>query len=531
LKGLAAELERRGLSTKTTLLDNALSEVPDNARVIAFLDGENLLLDADQRRLEILQYLAHHTSSMVWLTSTGMVQGRSPDGAVVGGLMRIISTEAPSGRFFSMDIDAEDFEVVGEDNTNELLRVIANQEQALQRPHDGESSEDREFAWHSGFLQVSRLVPEAALQKYAEPFVTPATHGAELLPFNSQGPVRVAFETPGLLSSIYFRSDTELRCSPLPDDWIEVKVAAVGLNWKDLVLSTGRFDGNNLSSEYSGVITNVGANTGFAVGDAVYGLGKGHFGNFARVPAVLAQKARSSNSDVLVDFATMPVVFMTAVYAFEHLTRLRRGQKVLMQSASGGVGLAALQLARAKGADVFAMAGSPDKVSFLVGTIGLLPSHVFLARDMAELARAVAATNTRGFDVVLSTAEGDMLYETIKALAPLGHLIDIGRLDVNDAHAVGLELFQKSASFSSFDLARVVHSDPQLGAELIQAVDGYYRAGRISSIRPLTASDISQLDQMLLSFSKGTQYWQISCHAPKSRIAGANGASAASGQL
>ncbi len=139
LEALAKELERRGLSTKTVLLDNAHSEVPDNARVIAFLDGENLLLDADQRRLEIFQSLAHHTSSMVWLTSTGMTQGRSSDGAVVGGLLRTISTEAPSGRFFSLDIDADDFEVVGEDNVHELLRVIADQEAALQRPHDGES--------------------------------------------------------------------------------------------------------------------------------------------------------------------------------------------------------------------------------------------------------------------------------------------------------------------------------------------------------------------------------------------------------
>ena len=126
----------------------------------------------------------------------------------------------------------------------------------------------------------------------------------------------------------------------------------------------------------------------------------------------------------------MPVVFMTAVYAFEHLTRLRNGQKVLIQSAWGGLGLAAIQLARASR----------------------------LATE-ACIFGAIAATNSGGFDVILSTAHGDMLYHTIKALAPLGHLIDIGRLDVNEAHAVGLELFQKSASFSSFDLARVVDHD------------------------------------------------------------------------
>ena len=227
-----------------------------------------------------------------------MAMGRNPDEAVVGGLLRTISTEAPSGRFLSVDIDADDFKIIGHETINELLRNIADQEQALQRPLDGDSSE---FAWHSGYLQVSRLVPEAALQRHAEPFVTPATHGAEPLPYGSQGPVRAAFETPGILRSIYFRPYVELRQEQLEADWIEVKVAAVGLNWKDLVLSTGRFDGNNLSFEYSGIITSTGPDTGFAVGDAVYGLGKGHFGNYARVPAAIAQRAHSSDSEVLID--------------------------------------------------------------------------------------------------------------------------------------------------------------------------------------------------------------------------------------
>ncbi|KAF2806012.1 polyketide synthase [Mytilinidion resinicola] len=509
LNQLARELEHRGLLVKTVPLDNSLEEVPANARVIAFLDGENLLLDVDQRRLDIFQHLAHHTASMVWLTSTGMAQGRSPDGAIVGGLLRIISTEAPTGRFVSIDIDADDFNIAGEDDLSELVRVVTDQEQALQRVGDDGNNEDREFAWHSGCLWVSRLVPEAALHGYAERLITPATHGAELLPLDTHGPVRAAFETPGILSSLYFRPYTELLQQPLPHDWIEVKVAAVGLNWKDVALSTGRFDANNLSSEYAGVVTRVGADAAsrFDVGDAVYGLGKGHFGNYARVPAAFAQKA--GPGDDLVGLATLPVVLMTAVYAFEHLTHLRRGQKVLIQSASGGLGLGAIQLARAKGADVFAMAGSQDKVRFLVEEVGLPGSHVFMGRDTAALSRAVTATSNNGFDVILSTAQGDMLYETAKALAPLGHLIDVGRLDVMDARVIGLELFQKGASFSSFDLVRVVDRDAELGEQLMQAVGEHYRAGRIAPIRPLAVSDISQLDQTLLSFSRGTHLGKL----------------------
>lgn len=504
LKQLKSELESRNIVTKAALLDCVQDELPAEARVIAFLEGENLLLNANEHTLRIFKYLAHNTASMVWLTSTGMAQGRSPDGAVVGGLLRTISSEAPTGRFLSIDIDADNFDV-GESDMNELVRILADKQQGLQQPKDSESNEDREYAWHSGCLWISRLVPEAALQGYAERIPTPATHGAELLPLDSQGPVRAAFETPGILSSLYFTPYTDLL-KPLPQDWIEVRVAAVGLNWKDLGLTTGRFDGANLSSEYAGVVTSVGAGAAhrFAVGDLVYGLGEGQFGNYTRVPAALAQKAR--DGDDLIALATMPVVFMTTVYAFEYLARLRRAQKVLVHSASGGVGLGAIQLARAKGADVYAMAGSPEKVRFLVEKVGLPRSHVFMS-EPAELARAVVATG--GFDVILSTAQGDRLYETIKALAPLGHLVDIGRLDVNNAKSIGLELFQKSASFSSFDLTQVVRSDLELGAELMQAVDKHYRAGHIGPVHPVSVSDISRLDQTLLNFSRGAHVGKL----------------------
>ena len=519
LKHLAQELEGRSVQVKTAALDDSMKVVPADARVIAFLDGENLLLDGDQQRLEIFQYLFITTSSMVWLTSTGMAQGQSPDGAVVGGLLRVFAAESPLGRYVSIDIDAENFNIVSREDSIELLRVIANQEQALSGDGESCSNNDREFAWHNGCLQVSRLVPEAALQGYAERLLTPTAHGAEVLPIDMQGPVRADFETPGILSSLYFRSYTELIQRPLQPDWMEVKVSAIGLNWKDVALSTGRFDANNLSSEYAGIVTRVGADAAsrFAVGDLVYGIGKGNFGNYERVPADFAQKADPQNDPA--SLATLPLVMMTAVYALEHLAHLKSGQKLLIQSASGGLGLGAIQLARTKGAEVFAMVGSKDKVRFLVEEIGLPSSHVFMARDPTSLSNAVTrvssndknkSKNDKGyFDVILSTANGDMLYETVAALAPLGHLIDVGRLDVMDARNIGLEVFQKGATFSSFDLYRVVERNADLGRQLIQSVGEHYRAGRITPIRPVATSDISQLDQTLLSFSRGTHLGKL----------------------
>lgn len=505
LESLSQELKRRDVATATLSLDNAVEKVTPGAHIIAFLDDENLLLDVDAPRLAIFQHLARSCPSMIWITSCGMNRGNNPDGAVVTGLLRTLGTENPAARFMAIDIDPDAPIVEDKQEKADLVRCIVDKEITLQLGNDDEVR-DREFVWQQGCMWVSRLVPDVTLADQCDLINMPASR-AELAPLGSQGPVRADFEKPGILTSLYFKSYRELWAPILPGD-LEVKVAAVGLNWKDLGTTTGRFDAHNLSHEYSGVVTKLGsAVEGFSVGDKVYGMGRGHFGNYTRVPANLAHKL--GPADDLVEMATMPLVFMTAIYAFEYVTQLRAGQKVLIQSASGGLGLAAIQVAQSKGAEVFATVGTADKATFLAETTGIPASHIFGSREVAELHRAMAATKGRGFDVILSTAKGDMLYESLKALHPLGRLIDVGRLDVRDAKTIGLEVFQRSISFSSFDLAQVVDVDPELGASLIKAVHRSYRAGDIGPVRPFTASDVSQLDQVLLKFSKGTHVGKL----------------------
>ncbi|KAI3316712.1 hypothetical protein HD806DRAFT_552023 [Xylariaceae sp. AK1471] len=502
LRPVTKTLKRQGIPFSTITLDTAVSTVLPGSHVIAFLNGENLLMDADADRLAIFQHLARSVATMIWITSCGLVAGRNPDGALVSGLLRTIGTENPTSRVLSIDIEDIDFT---KSNHDDLVRFIVDKEIELRSPSSGEV-EDREFAWKDGCIWTSRVMPDAQLSDQLDALSMPPNR-AKPLPLDSQGPIRASFETPGILSSLYFRPYTELW-GHLLDDWIEVKVAAVGLNWKDLGISSGRFDANNLSSEYSGVITKVGSGVErFAVGDRVYGMGRGHFGNCTRVPSHFAHMLRPS--DNMIEVATMPLVYMTAVYAFDHVTVLKKGEKVLIQSATGGLGLAAIRLAQSRGADVFATVGTPEKARFLTENMGVPASHIFSSRDVAALERAVAVTGGRGFDVILSTVRDEALYASFKALAPLGRLIDVGRMDVLESKRLGLELFQRSITFASFDLGLVLEADAALGASLMQAVDKYYREGKVGPIRPFTVWDVSQLDQALLGFSKGTHIGKL----------------------
>ncbi|GCB25874.1 lovastatin diketide synthase LovF [Aspergillus awamori] len=381
LHNLARAMEQRGLSARISPLDQAIDILGPNSRVVAFLDGEDLLFAADQRRLGLFHHLAANTASTVWVTSCGIVKGRNPDGAFVSGLLRTLGTENPGGQFLSVDIDAESFQVSNLE-MDKLVRCLVEKELLLQPTLDDKEHPEvnRDLVWQDGCMWTSRIVPDGQLQGYAEVARTRQEVDGSAKPLSSLGPVRAAFETPGILTSLYFRSGTELL-QPLPQDNIDVKVDAVGLNWKDLGLCSGRFDANNLSNEYCGVVTQIGPGvTSIAIGDRVYGLGKGHFGTHTRVPAGLAHKLDADVSPI--EAATMPLVYMTAVYAFEHVTRLRPSHKVLIQSATGGLGLAAIQLARSKGATIYATAGNADKVRFLTDHMGIPASQIFSSRDI-----------------------------------------------------------------------------------------------------------------------------------------------------
>ncbi|KAK4654427.1 Type I Iterative PKS [Podospora pseudocomata] len=509
LEQVSSEFERCGVKAVASSINEASETVQPNARTVVFLNDENDLFDTENASLlNSFQHLARNTKSMVWLTSSGIANGRDPRAAFMIGLLRTIATENPAGRFLSIDIDAETF---GEQDDT-LIRNIVKSELALQNEDasDEEGSKDREFVWQDGCMWVSRVVPDTELGVYINLSKTPTSRGSQMVPIGSQGPVRAAFETPGILTSLYFRAYTELL-QPIPADYVDVQVAAVGVNWKDLGLTSGRFDatGSNLSSEYAGVVTKIGAAVhGLSVGDRVYGVGRGQFGNYTRVPAAFAQKLEPG--DILTEMATMPLVYMTAIYAFDYVARLRKGQKVLLQSATGGLGLAAIQVARARGADVFATVGTTEKVSFLVDTVGIPADHIFSSRDPTALSNAAKATGRGGFDVILSTVVGgDFLCESLKALAPMGHLVDVGRLDVLEAKDIGLEHFQRNATLTSFDLNVLLDNDPELGRELMQTVNDLYRWNVIAPIRPFAVHDVSELDRVLVGLSRGTHIGKL----------------------
>ena len=463
---ISRELKQRGVIVKAGPLDNALDGVATGSRVVVLLDETQLLVNASEQVLKIFQHLTRNAVSLVALTSCGVVKGRNADGALIPGLLHVLQNENPASQYMSVDIDANNFEV-GSDDGKDLARCIVDHEFALHRgnPVDDEEGNpmDREFSWQDCCMWVSRHVPDAGF--HSQHGLDSQSMKTELLLLSNQGAVRATFETPGVLNSLRFMPYKELL-RPLPPGFIDVAVAAVGVSLRELDHWSGRLDGNNLSSEYTGIVTAVGARVSvLKIGDRVYGFGKGQFGNYTRVPAAFASKLRPG--DDMIQMATMPLAYTSAIYALDHVAYLKKGQSVLIQSGARDVGLASICYAKAKGADVFATVETTKQASFLIDEVAMPASHVISAPSLAGLRRAAQMTRNGGFDVIVSTAQGELLRSSLEVLAPLGCLIDVGRVDVQTAPAMSLELLRKNATYCSVDPFIIFDSDPVLGEELV----------------------------------------------------------------
>jgi NADPH:quinone reductase-like Zn-dependent oxidoreductase/SAM-dependent methyltransferase len=503
------ELTSRGTQHNMISLETVTdSTFMSDHRVIAFLEADDVAVNVTEQQLQALKAMVRTASTVTWVTSSGLMKAKNAEGALIPGLLRTLGTEISSAKFIFIDYDPEE-----PINSEELAKAIVDKEERLQHDQSGAESEDRDFAWQDGCFWVGRLVPDTSLHETAVLMDKPASK-AVMLPFHEQGPLRADFETPGILSSLYFKAYEE-AFDALPDDYIQVRVVANGLNWKDLATSSGRLDQNYTSCEYAGIVESVGsAVNDLSIGDKVFGVGKGHSTNIVRVPAAWALRLQPDED--LVQLASIPLAYATTIWAFEHVTRIRKGEKVMIQSAAGGVGLAAVRFAQAMGAEVFATVGNDEKAEFLKTVTGLDDAHIFPSRGEVNVARLLEASSG-GFDVMLGAVQGDVLHEYLRAMAPMGRYIDIGRGDVQNSKSLPMQVFQRGISFTSFDLADVPE---HLGKEVMASVGEHLRAGRIGPIPRVTLYDIAQLDKALLSFSKGTHIGKIvmTYHDPTSTV-------------
>jgi acyl transferase domain-containing protein/acyl carrier protein len=267
------------------------------------------------------------------------------------------------------------------------------------------------------------------------------------------------------------------RRAPGADD-VEVAVEASSLNFRDVMNVLGMYPGEagQLGLEFAGCITRIGYGVStWNVGDRVMGIAWGSFATHVVTSAALIT-AIPDGLD-MESAATIPNAFLTAHYCLIRTARLAEGERLLIHSGAGGVGMAAIQIALDAGAEVFTTAGSDEKRAYL-RSLGV--QHVLDSRSLDFSRQIVELTSGRGVDVVLNALSGEFIGASFAALAERGRFVEIGKIGLWSDEQV--EALDKNIEYSIIDLADVINDTPRIIGEELDRIHDLVSAGRI---RPL----------------------------------------------
>jgi acyl transferase domain-containing protein/acyl carrier protein len=359
------------------------------------------------------------------------------------GLLRVIGAEHPYLRTTHIDVDEQT------DPEQLALQLLAG-------------SDEDETAWRADQWYTARLCPAPLRPDERETTVVDHKHDA----------LRLQIRTPGDLQTMELAAAD--RIPPGPGQ-IEVAVSASSINFADVLVAFGRypsFDGlrPRLGTDFAGVVTALGPDvTNHQVGDHVGGMSSdGCWGSFVTCDARLATTLPSGLTDA--QAAAVTTAHATAWYGLNELARIKAGDKVLIHSATGGVGQAAIAIARASGvefADIYATAGSAQRRE-LLRDMGI--EHVYDSRSVEFADQIRRDTDGYGVDIVLNSLTGAAQSAGINLLSFGGRFVEIGKLDIYGDTRMGLFPFRRNLTFHAVDLGLMSMTHPAEIRELLTTV-------------------------------------------------------------
>jgi NADPH:quinone reductase-like Zn-dependent oxidoreductase len=285
-------------------------------------------------------------------------------------------------------------------------------------------------------------------------------------------------EHVGNLDSLTFKTCTR---EPLAANQVEVETEVACLNFRDIAISLGIYPvpaGSKapaLGCDGSGRVVAVGANVErFKVGDEVFfSTGYGSFSKYARADEMMTyQKPRAWSFE---EAAGLAVVFVTVFYSLRVPGRLAAGERILIHSAAGGIGLAAIQMARLLGAQIYATAGTEEKREYLRG-IGI--EHVMDSRSLEWVDELRRVTAGEGVDVILNSLSGEAIARGVGMLRADGRFVELGKRDLSESNALGLSPFLKGLTFSTIDL-NVIGLYPHRMGPIMEELRVWIDSGRL----------------------------------------------------
>lgn len=304
----------------------------------------------------------------------------------------------------------------------------------------------------------------------------------------------------------------EVPAAELADGEARVEVLAAGLNFRDVMavgggLPEGAERGTAVEAlglEFSGVVRAVGPGVeGLHVGARVFGLARGALRRYVTLGTDRLHPVPAGLSDA--EAAALPTAYLTAHYALNRIARIAAGERVLIHNASGGVGLAAVALAKRAGAEIFATAGSDEKRAHL-RKLGV--AHVMDSRNLDFADAVEAATGGAGVDIVLNTLSGPAIEKGLACLAPYGRFVELGKRDVYGDTALGLKALRANISFHVVDLAALIEDRPALVREMMRELCALIESGEVPAL-PVTTFAGAEVGAAFECFSEARHIGKV----------------------
>ncbi|MGV9944255.1 SDR family NAD(P)-dependent oxidoreductase [Streptomyces sp. NPDC003401] len=449
---------------RTTWTPLPVTARPDGLDGLRVLDATGDGTSAEDVHARVARVLAHlqaflaepgaGTARLLVLTEGAVAvrDGESvtdPAAAAIWGLVRSAQSEHP-GRLVLADTDALD----------------ASRAALTGLPATAAALEETQFAVREGEVTVPRLAPAAT-----PPLTIPEDTGTWHL--DTTG--------PGTLENLALVPDA--GSGPLAPGRVRVAVRAAGVNFRDVMIALDMYPGEAaIGGEGAGIVLETGPGvSGLSPGDRVMGLFPGGaFGpeavtdhrRLVRVPAgwTFAQAAAA------------PIAFLTALYGLRDLAGVRPGESVLIHAAAGGVGTAAVQIARHLGAEVYGTA-SPGKWDTLRAR-GLDDAHLANSRTTEFERHFLDATDGRGVDVVLDALAGEFVDASLRLLPRGGRFLEMGKTDIRDATEVAAR--HRGVHYRAYDLAE---ADDDRVREMLHELVALFDSGALTPL-PVTAWDV-----------------------------------------
>ncbi|EEP78083.1 hypothetical protein UREG_02932 [Uncinocarpus reesii 1704] len=475
-----------------------------NAFCISLLELQDpVLFSLSEDEFTTFQRFLSTCKRLLWVTGDSRSE---PAFNMVNGLLRTVRWERDAETVDFTTLAVADFGSVPSNAlAHSISKVFRYQFLTGQTEHA-----NAEYYVQNNMIHTNRIVDYAAATNFlARQFTAPAP---EPITWKDVGrPVKLENAAPGLLNKLQWVTDTS-SSQPLGEAEVEIDIRAVGLNFVDLLTVMGELPWDVVGREAAGIITRVGpAVSWLQPGDRVVYIvdspKKGTFQTYGRVNQDVV--ARIPNNMSFEVAAGLPIVYATVIYGLENVGRLAEGERILIHSAAGGVGQAAIQYAKAVGAEIFATVSTVEKKEFIMKEYNIAEDHIFSSRDFSFAKGIMRLTGNVGVDVVLNSLSREALRRSWECVAPFGRFIEIGKKDLVAGGKIDMSPFVHNIMFAGVDLLALAEHKPKVVQQVLQRTMDLWGERKITGARPNTVLSYAQVEDGLRMLQSGKHTGKI----------------------